>query len=75
MPILELTCVFTLSNLSQNLKSNLFYYCLKQQENNQTLMVHGIEQVLKYTYFGAMVNSNDDYTNEIKVRTEKKNRN
>lgn len=44
---------------------------LKQRQDNQTLMVHGIIIESKYIYFGTRVTSNNAYINEIKVRIEK----
>lgn len=59
-------------DLILNVKATAFVKISKQREDNQKL-VHAkrIEQVQIYTYPGTIVTSNNDYSNEIRVRIEK----
>ena len=43
----------------------------KTHQNNENLIVDGNNIKLdKYPYLGTMINSHNDYTNEIKIRIE-----
>lgn len=59
--------------LTLNIKKTKFMRISKRNLRRESLMINGneIQQMERYTYLGTMISSDNDYTNEIRIRIEK----